>query len=175
MARTSAQPHLIDEPDQGFTARELRDAFGCFATGVTIVTAAGETGPVGLTVNSFTSVSLDPPLLLFCVGLRTNCLPVLERAERFSVNVLHAGQEALAARFACRQTERFVEAGWTTGSLGQPILSDAMAVFECRRHAVHGGGDHRIFLGRVEALRCDRRADPLLVFQSRYRSAHVPD
>ncbi|HEY0437295.1 MAG TPA: flavin reductase family protein [Phenylobacterium sp.] len=162
-------------PEASFDQRQLRDVFGCFATGVTIVTAAGPDGPVGLTVNSFTSVSLDPPMLLFCIDRRTTSLPVFEAADAFAVNVLHAGQERLAAEFACRGADRFGEVRWTAGGAGAPVLEDAMATLECRRHSAHDGGDHRIFIGRVTALRCDPSFDPLLVFQGRYRSVHVPD
>ena len=177
MASISAQAKPVLELLEGeaetppFSARELRDAFGCFATGVTIVSAAGPEGPVGLTVNSFTSVSLDPPLLLFCIERRSGCLPALEAADGFAVNVLAADQQALAAGFACRRTERFTLARWTTTARGVPILPEAMAVFECRRHAVHDGGDHRIFVGRVERIR-QTASDPLLVFQGGYHKAH---
>lgn len=161
----------------GLSARELRDAFGAYATGVTLVTAQGPDGPVGITANSFTSISLDPPLLLVCVDRRARSLPAFERAESFAVNVLHADHEPLSNRFARPHGdgERFDHAGWTTGALGLPILADALAVFECRRHAVHEGGDHRIFLGRVEALRRHSAAEPLVVFQGAYRSLQAPE
>ena len=163
-------------PARDFTARQLRDAFGCFATGVTVVTTLGEDGsPVGLTANSFTSVSLEPPLVLFCLDRRSASLPAFERADTFAVNVLHAGQEALSARFARRDPGRFAEAAWTAGITGAPLLRDVTAVFECRRHAVHDGGDHRIFVGRVEAVSWEGSYDPLVFFQGRYRSVHVPE
>ena len=169
-------PTADGAPAADFSPRQLRDAFGCFATGVTVVTTMGEDGvPVGLTANSFTSVSLDPPLLLFCLDRRSTSLQAFERAETFAVNVLHAGQEALSARFSRREPNRFAEADWATGRCGAPVLSDVAAVFECRRHAVIDGGDHRIFFGRVEAVGCDGSYDPLVFFQGRYRSVHVPE
>ena len=173
MARILAQAEVVFDLFPGeaeapaFSARELRDAFGCFATGVTIVTAAGPQGPVGLTVNSFSSVSLDPPLLLFCIDRRTGSLPVFEAAEAFAVNVLGADHQGLAAEFARRGVERFTEARWATAGRDLPILPEATAVFECRRYAVHDGGDHRIFVGRIERLR-RVACDPLVVFQGSY-------
>ena len=163
-------------PTPEFDAPALRRAFGCFATGVTVVTTAAEDGrPVGLTANSFTSVSLEPPLLLFCLDCRSTSLAAFERAERFAVNVLHAGQEALSARFSRREPDRFADTPWKAGRGGVPLLADAAAVFECLREQVLDGGDHRIFVGRVEAVACDGSYDPLVFFQGRYRSVHVPE
>src|SRR3712207_659758 len=111
--------------------RRLRDAFGCFGTGVTIVSAMGADGaPVSITANSFTSVSLEPPLLLFCLACRSRRLPTFEAAERFAVNVLHAGQEALSV--ACASGEREMPAEWRMEQ-GVPVLADAMATFVCAR------------------------------------------
>ncbi|MDP8916339.1 MAG: flavin reductase family protein [Pseudomonadota bacterium] len=156
--------------------RRLRDAFGCFGTGVTIVTAKDAAGaPVGLTANSFTSVSLDPPLLLFCLDRKSRRSAVFERAEVFGVNVLHAGQEAISTRFA---------RGEAAGGLadlpledwdGAPVLRDAMAAFGCLKHATYDGGDHLILVGRIRRLGFDPTQDPLLYFQGRYRSVHVPE
>jgi flavin reductase (DIM6/NTAB) family NADH-FMN oxidoreductase RutF len=154
----------------GVSARELREAFSAFATGVAIVTAEGWQGPVGLTVNSFTSVSLDPPLLLFCIDRRNRNLPVFERAERFAVNVLHTGHEPLSNTFARPHLDGFAHPAWADGHLGPPVLEDALAVFECRRHEVYDGGDHRIFVGRVEAVRRAPDGEPLAVFQGGYRT-----
>jgi flavin reductase (DIM6/NTAB) family NADH-FMN oxidoreductase RutF len=159
-----------------FTTRELRDAFGCFATGVAVITTLEPGGaPVGLTANSFTSVSLDPPLLLFCLDRRSTRLPAFEIADRFAANVLHAGQEPLSARFSRREADGQPDAIWASGGAGLPLLADAMAVFECRKHAVHEGGDHRIFVGEVEAIAWEASYDPLVYFQGRYRSVHVPE
>lgn len=155
--------------------RRLRDAFGCFATGVTVVTTLnGEGAPVGLTANSFTSVSLDPPLLLFCVDVASRRAPTFRAAPRFAVNVLHAGQEALSTRFARSTADGFTDLAWETLA-GCPVLSDAMATFVCASHADYAGGDHAVILGRVEQLRFDQTPDPLVYFQGRYRSVHVPD
>ena len=153
--------------------RRLRDAFGCFGTGVTIVSALGADGtPVSITANSFSSVSLEPPLLLFCIARQSRRLPVFEAAERFAVNVLHAGQEALS--IACARGESEMPAEWRMEE-GVPVLADAMATFVCAREAAHDGGDHRVFIGRVLRLAFDPTQDPLIFFQGRYRSVHVPE
>jgi flavin reductase (DIM6/NTAB) family NADH-FMN oxidoreductase RutF len=153
--------------------RRLRDAFGCFGTGVTLVSATNpEGGVTAVTANSFTSVSLEPPLLLFCLSKRSRRLPVFEHAEAYAVNVLHADQERLSSELArgdgCEGLDWRLEAG-------APVLADAMASFACAREAVHEGGDHLIFLGRIVRLSFDPTLDPLLYFQGRYRSVHVPD
>lgn len=169
-------PEPVGPTTSEFSPRQLRDAFGCFATGVTVVTTLGDDGaPVGLTANSFTSLSLDPPLVLFCLDRRSTSLATFEKAERFAVNVLHAGQEAVSARFSRREPDRFAATAWRPGRTGAPLLQDASAYFECRREAVLDGGDHRIFIGRVEAISCESSYDPLVFFQGRYRSVHVPE
>jgi flavin reductase (DIM6/NTAB) family NADH-FMN oxidoreductase RutF len=160
-----------------FDARRLRDAFGCFGTGVTVVTAFDVAGaPVGLTANSFTSVSLDPPLLLFCLDRRSRRAAVFQAAGAFAVNVLHAGQEALSTRFARGATadDHLADIEWEA-SEGAPVLRDAMAVFACAKEAEHDGGDHLIVVGRVLRLDFRPEQDPLLYFQGRYRSVHVPE
>ena len=157
--------------------RRLRDAFGCFGTGVTLVSTISAEGSVtAVTANSFTSVSLEPPLLLFCLNKRSRRLPVFEQAERFAVNVLHAGQEALSVSLAQAQAhaQGREDLGWTMHE-GAPVLNDAMAAFACVRHAAYDGGDHVIFVGRVLQLSFDPDQDPLLYFQGRYRSVHVPE
>jgi flavin reductase (DIM6/NTAB) family NADH-FMN oxidoreductase RutF len=165
----------LDVQADDLSPRRLRDAFGCFATGVTVVTTYdGEGSPLGLTANSFTSVSLDPPLLLYCVDGRSRRAPAFRAAQRFAVNVLHAGQEALSTRFARSAADAFRDVPWESWG-GSPVLSDAMATFVCTGHAAHDGGDHQVIVGRVEQLRFDPAPDPLVYFQGRYRSVHVPE
>ena len=113
-------------------ARALRDAFGCFTTGVTIVTALDGETPVGFTANSFASVSLDPPLALISVGREASCLPALEASGAFVVNVLNVDQQALAAQFARRGCDRFEGVTPETWHTGAPVLPGCMANFECR-------------------------------------------
>jgi flavin reductase (DIM6/NTAB) family NADH-FMN oxidoreductase RutF len=157
----------------GSDQRTLRDALGCFATGVTVVTCVDEGGqPFGLTVNSFTSVSLDPPLLLVCVAKNARCGPALMRASHFAVNVLQTGQQPASIRFSTRDEDRFGATPWSTGETGAPLLMDSLCVFECERHAVHEGGDHDMVIGRVVRASFDANLDPLLYFRGRYRRLH---
>lgn len=165
-----AQPR---EYRSGSDQRTLRDALGSFATGVTVVTCVdGEGQPFGLTVNSFTSVSLDPPLLLVCISKRTRCAPELAAAPHFAVNVLQTGQQPASIRFSTRVEDRFGVTRWATGETGAPLLMDSLAVFECERHSLHDGGDHDILLGRVIRASFDPNMDPLLYFRGSYRRLH---
>jgi flavin reductase (DIM6/NTAB) family NADH-FMN oxidoreductase RutF len=155
-------------------ARALRDAFGCFTTGVTVVTTVGTDGrKVGLTANSFTSVSLDPPLALICVDLKSSSLPCLDAAGVFAVNVLHAEHQDLARNFVRKDVDRFAGVEIETWRTGVPILSGCMANFECETHQVFDAGDHRIYVGRVVKLRYDPDHEPLVYLQGRFRRVHV--
>lgn len=157
----------------GHDARTLRDALGCFATGVTVVTCLTPGGtPAGLTVNSFTSVSLDPPLLLVCLAKKAASAPALIEASHFAVNVLQTGQQPASIRFSTRDEDRFGTTSWSCGEAGAPILTDSLGVFECERHAVYDGGDHYILVGEVVKASFDAGLDPLLYFRGRYRRLH---
>lgn len=157
----------------GSDPRTLRDALGCFATGVTVVTCFGEEGrPFGLTANSFTSVSLDPPLLLVCIAKDAASAPALTNASHFAVNVLQTGQQPASIRFSTRAEDRFGPNDWSPGELGAPVLRESLGVFECERQAVHDGGDHYILVGRVVTASFDPNLDPLLYFRGRYRRLH---
>lgn len=157
----------------GSDARTLRDALGCFATGVTIVTAMTPDGvPIGLTANSFTSVSLDPPLLLVCIARTAGTAAALEAAAHFAVNVLQIGQQPASNRFAGKGQDRFATTAWEKGKCGTPVLCGSLGTFECERHAVHDGGDHFILVGRVIRATFDSRRDPLLYFRGKYRRLH---
>ena len=139
----------------------LRAALGAFATGVTIVTArcAGTLGPVGFTANSFTSVSLDPPLLLVCLAHTAASYRIFAEADSFAVNVLEAGQEETARVFATRGADKFTTVAWQPGSLGAPLIDGSLARFECAIHQRVVAGDHDILMGRVVGFsRHDGRA-----------------
>lgn len=141
-----ATPERSFPPDP---AREaLKRAFGAFPTGVTVVATAGEAGPVGFTANSFTSVSLDPPLLLVCHGTHASSHAAFRAAGGFSVNVLAADQGDLARRFASRVPDRFEGVRWRSGA-GGPLIDGTAAWFDCRTHSMHEAGDHTIMVGRV--------------------------
>ena len=157
----------------GSDPRTLRDALGSFATGVTVVTCVdGDGGPLGFTANSFASVSLDPPLLLVCIANQARCAPVLLGASHFAVNVLQAGQEPASIRFSTPDEDRFGTTPWSIGETGAPLLMESLGVFECQRHAVHEGGDHKILIGEVVRASFDPNLDPLLFFRGRYRRLH---
>lgn len=167
------QPRAAPEYRAGSDARTLRDAMGCFATGVTVVTAMSAAGvPVGLTANSFTSVSLDPPLLLVCIGNGAGCAPVLRDAPHFAINVLQIGQQPASNRFAGKGEDRFANTPWAPGETGAPVLTGSLSTFECSQHAVHDGGDHFILIGRVVRASFEPRRDPLLYFRGKYRRLH---
>ena len=167
------QPRFVPEFREGSDARTFRDALGCFATGVTIITAMDAEGlPIGLTANSFTSVSLDPPLLLVCVANNAGSAAVLRNAERFAVNVLQIGQQPTSNRFAGKGEDRFANTPWEIGEFGTPVLTGSLSSFECARDAVHDGGDHFILVGRVMKAMFEPRRDPLLYFRGKYRRLH---
>lgn len=146
----------------------LRNALGQYATGVAIVTTVDDQGrPTGLTVNSFASVSLDPPLVLWSLALTSACVAAFETCSHFAVNVLTVEQVAISNRFAMTGADKFAGIAWSPGLGGAPILSGVGAVFECRNEARHPGGDHTIFIGRVERFSHDELA-PLLFHAGRY-------
>ncbi|MET0210567.1 MAG: flavin reductase family protein, partial [Burkholderiaceae bacterium] len=147
-----------------FSASDFRAALGMFATGVTIVTARGADGtPVGLTANSFNSVSLTPPLVLWSLARSAGSMPHFERGSHYAINILAADQHALAERFASKAiVDRFGGVAFREGAGGAPILEGSAAVFECFNRSRYEEGDHVIFVGEVE--RCDWRegAQPLI-------------
>ena len=157
----------------GSDARTLRDALGCFATGVTVVTTRDGAGsPIGLTANSFSAVSLDPPLILFCLAKSSSNLARFRAAEHFAINVLHIGQQPTSGVFARSTEDRFQDVAWESLDTGAPILSGSLASFECATHEVVEAGDHLVFIGRVLRARFEPRRDPLLYFRGKYRRLH---
>jgi flavin reductase (DIM6/NTAB) family NADH-FMN oxidoreductase RutF len=162
------QPALDSQPANA-AQRELRDALGSFATGVCIVTARAADGRhIGLTCNSFSSVSLDPPLVLWSLSRRSGILVDFMAARHFVVNVLSSAQESLARRFADR-LDRFSEVACVDGACGAPLIAGACAHFECSAERVWDGGDHVIFVGRV-MHHSHSDAEPLLYHRRRYRT-----
>ncbi|MDP2065334.1 MAG: flavin reductase family protein [Burkholderiaceae bacterium] len=156
-----------------FSQQEFRTALGTFATGVTIVTARSDRGDlIGLTANSFNSVSLDPPLVLWSLARAAGSMPVLSAGSHYAINILAADQKALAERFATKGAERWSGVTFTQGQSGAPILAGAMASFECFNRSQYEEGDHVIFVGEVE--RCHHRPDasPLLFHGGRFYTEH---
>lgn len=153
----------------------LRRAFGMFATGVTVITAAHATeGLLGITANSFNSVSLEPPLVLFSLARTSFTLRPFLESPAFVVNILHDGQRALSHRFARAGGDKWDGVSHRPSALGAPVLDGAIAAFECEHHAQYDGGDHVIVLGRVVGIETGQ-GDPLLYFQSRYRGIAADD
>jgi flavin reductase (DIM6/NTAB) family NADH-FMN oxidoreductase RutF len=131
---------------------ELRRALGTFATGVTVVTTIdGEGAPRGFTANSFTSVSLDPPLILVCLAKTAASCPVFEAAESFAINILAEDQKEVSAAFASRGLDRFASVGWSGRATGSPVLDGVVAWLDCHMHEVVDAGDHTILIGRIVA------------------------
>lgn len=172
MVTATATGNTPSPTREAIDPRALRNALGCYATGVAVVTALadGDT-PVGLTVNSFTSVSLDPPLVLWSLSRRSPSRTAFEQASHFAVNVLTAEQQALSNRFATPRPDKFAGVEWQRGHGGAPLLADCLAWFQCRRHLCHDGGDHIILLGRVEAFDHEPERDPLVFLTGRYHQA----
>ena len=160
------QTHMttfVPGPD---TARAFRDALGRFATGVTIVTCETEDGPLAIAANSFSSLSLDPPLVLWSPAKGSRRFQPFVDAKRYAINVLAADQTTLCQNFA-RDGAAFADVAWRTGANGAPILDGCLASFECTQAAVHDGGDHVIIVGEVtQAQMTD--GTPLIFSQGAY-------
>jgi flavin reductase (DIM6/NTAB) family NADH-FMN oxidoreductase RutF len=152
-----------------FDSRSFRSALGSFATGITVVTSIGADGePLGFTANSFNSVSLDPPLVLFSLDRRAYSLKAFEAAGVFAINVLREDQEQVSTAFARALSNKWDSVTFETWETGCPILADALANFECETKSMHDGGDHVIFVGQVLALRTGE-GRPLLYYRGAYR------
>jgi 3-hydroxy-9,10-secoandrosta-1,3,5(10)-triene-9,17-dione monooxygenase reductase component len=154
----------VYRPDAG----EFRTVLGQFATGVTIITAMDGDEPVGVAANSFTSVSLDPPLVLFCVARTSSTWPRIERARKFAVNILGEHQEELSQLFAMKGADRFDQTDWHEGVGGSPVLHETLSYLDCEFWAEYDGGDHIIVVGRVLDLGVQHDAGPLLFFRGQY-------
>jgi len=148
--------------------RELRNVFGAFATGVTIITTNDINGkPFGLTANSYTSLSLDPPLILVCVDRKVDCYACFEQSKVFAVNFLHEDQEHLSTRFATKGIEKFEGIPVRQGSVGVLLLEGAIGYIECKLVSGYEGGDHTIYVGEVQAASASGER-PLLFFKGKY-------
>ena len=165
------RPALARPPS--FSAREFRDALGMFATGVTIVTARNAQGqPIGLTANSFNSVSLEPPLVLWSLSRAAASMPAFANGSHYAINVLAADQKALAERFASRGIDRFAGVEHRSGISGAPLLEGAAATFECFNRSRYEEGDHVIFVGEVERCQHHGGMSPLLFHGGRFYTEH---
>jgi flavin reductase (DIM6/NTAB) family NADH-FMN oxidoreductase RutF len=173
---------LLREP-RSFSGRDFRDALGLFATGVVVITSRGSAdrgdgshnGYLGATVSSFSSVSLDPPLILFSIGRHSKGFAAWQAVDTFAVNILGETQSGMSTRFARALTDKWDGVRTSRGPGGTPLLADALAWIECRSYAKYDGGDHLIIVGHVQALTTRPGADvrPLIFFGGKYRQLDV--
>lgn len=153
-----------------FDPKAFRQALGCFPTGVAVVTACGEGADIGITVNSFTSVSLDPPLVMWCIDRKSDRFERFTKADSYTISILGTMHQSVSSRLA-RQGEHSLENIELAGTeSGPPALAGALAVFECDSYAVYDGGDHAILVGRVRRFHRQEAGDPLVFFRGKYGS-----
>jgi flavin reductase (DIM6/NTAB) family NADH-FMN oxidoreductase RutF len=155
-----------------FSDREFRDVLGLFATGVTVVTGISSDGiRLGATISSFSSVSLDPPLVLFSLSRRATAFKAWSGVENFAINILAEDQSAISTRFARAMSDKWDGITPECGASRCPLLQEALASIECSSYQKYDGGDHLIFVGRVDHLVVRNRegARPLLFFRGKYR------
>jgi flavin reductase (DIM6/NTAB) family NADH-FMN oxidoreductase RutF len=150
-----------------FDTRAFRQALGSFPTGVAVVTA-GEGKHVGITVNSFTSVSLDPPLVLWCIDKKSDRFEAFTQAKSFTISILGTAHEAVSSRLAKQGAHHLDGIALLPTTLGPPALGDALAYFECEKDAVHNAGDHAILVGKVIRFARHEAGAPLVFFQGHY-------
>ena len=156
-----------------FTSTEFRSALGMFATGVTIVTAQTSEGElIGLTANSFNSVSLEPPLVLWSLGKRSANMASFSTGSHYAINILGSHQIDLANRFASRVENRFADVAFTPGAAGAPLLNGTAATFECFNRSQYEEGDHVIFVGEVERCSYNNQVSPLLYHGGKFYTEH---
>jgi flavin reductase (DIM6/NTAB) family NADH-FMN oxidoreductase RutF len=157
----------------GFASEDFRGTLGAFATGVTIVTTRGEEHPYGMTANAFSSVSLDPPLVLVCVKAFSEGADLIRENGVFAVNILAAEQEPLSRYFASKDRPRgrdaFGDIAHRTAASGSPVLDGAVGYLDCALHASHEAGDHVVFIGEVLALDYSNEVPPLVFHAGGYR------
>jgi flavin reductase (DIM6/NTAB) family NADH-FMN oxidoreductase RutF len=151
-----------------FDVGAFRQALGQFPTGVCVVTTEIGAEKLGMTISSFNSLSLDPPLILFGIDRRAASLPLWEQAGCYTVNVLSENQGNLSSRFSRKLSNKWEGVVLDTSSADGPVLPGAAAIFHCERWAVHDGGDHLLFIGRVTSFRCFRDRRPLVFSKGQY-------
>lgn len=150
--------------------RELRNALGRYATGVCLITTVSKNGePLALTANSFSSVSLDPPLVLWSLQNNSDVFDIYSKAEHYAINVLSDGQQDLSTRYARKGDHLLEEGHYQLGETGAPLIDGALLSLECSLDASHPGGDHIILVGRVDAMHV-AEGDPLLFYGGAYRA-----
>ena len=160
-----------DDPVAIAAARQFRQVMGRFASGVAVVTGSADGEPVGLTCQSFASVSLDPPLVLFAPAKTSRAWPLIQRSGHFCVNFLAERQTELSDTMASRGIDKFADVEWSPSpATGSPVLADVLGYVDCMIHAVHEAGDHYVVIGRVLDLAAAEAGAPLLYFEGEYRA-----
>jgi|TARA_R110002072_G_scaffold25932_3_gene86301 flavin reductase (DIM6/NTAB) family NADH-FMN oxidoreductase RutF len=153
-----------------FDARELRNALGRFATGVCVITTVSDAQQaVGMTANSFSSVSLDPPLLLWCLQNNSDVYDIFARPRYFAVNILSSEQQAHSNQYAKKGQHELDATHFQLGKYGSPVIRNALVTFECELEVAHEGGDHLVILGRVREMHQRSTGEPLLFYSGGYR------
>ena len=165
-------PIPTDDPEAAERARQFRDVLGLFATGITVVTSISDEEPVGMTCQSFSSVSLNPPLVMFCPAKTSRAWPLMRQAGFFCVNILSAGQQEISHNMATKGSEKFDGVAWKPALTGAPVVDGVLGYVDCVIDTVHEAGDHYIVVGRVKELAMGDAAgaDPILFYQGRYRT-----
>jgi 3-hydroxy-9,10-secoandrosta-1,3,5(10)-triene-9,17-dione monooxygenase reductase component len=161
MSRSGPRPLAPD-------ASTYRTVLGHFATGVVLITAIEDGEPVGMAANSFTSVSLDPALVLFCAAKASSTWPHIQSSGKWAANFLDEDAEEICRLFAQKGADRFAQVGFEPGRTGSPILEDALAFVDCETIAEHDAGDHVIVVGRVIELGYQHEGKPLLFYRGGY-------
>jgi 3-hydroxy-9,10-secoandrosta-1,3,5(10)-triene-9,17-dione monooxygenase reductase component len=156
----------------GLDSDTYRSVLGHFCSGVVIVTSGEGDTPIGMTVQSFTSLSLDPPLVLFCPAVTSTTWPRVRDTGKFCINVLGHHHEYLCRQFAVSGGDKFGAAPWQWSSNGNPVIDGCLSYIECTLEAVHDAGDHHIAVGRVPGLRLGDSQRPLLFFRGSFRQLH---
>ena len=151
-----------------FDTKAFRQALGCFPTGVAVVTVAAGAEPIGITVNSFTSVSLEPPLILWCLKRESNRHHGFASAAGYTISLLGTEHQSVSSRLSRPGEHRLHGLALLETELGPPALADSLAIFECVREATYPGGDHDILLGRVARFACREAGQPLVYYRGRY-------
>ena len=166
MSQVTSSAENTDAP---IDTRRLRQLLGYFPTGVAVITTTGTEGqPLGLTCNSFSSVSLEPPLVLFSLRTASSLLDQFMKTEAFASNILAQNQDQVSGLFASKIPEKFDNVAWRSGPLGTPLIDGCLANFECRVHARHEAGDHVIFIGEVKHMSTDSGEHALVFYKGNY-------
>jgi 3-hydroxy-9,10-secoandrosta-1,3,5(10)-triene-9,17-dione monooxygenase reductase component len=158
----------IADESTTFDGAKFRQVLGHFPTGVTVMTARTEEGPVGMAVGSFSSLSLDPPQVLFCAGNTSTSWPRIKEHGSFAVNILAEDQEDVCRIFSSKATDKFAEIGWKHSKNGNPIINGVLAWVDCRIGQLVESGDHVIVIGEVDDLHVEHEGGPLVFFRGGY-------